>query len=164
MASIAQWRGRFDAAIVIGAIVGGMLVGAIGNAFGLDGVELLTGAEIEQVTGMAEGGVLGLATGTSVWWASRVREGDWHRPILISALAGALAGLAIHSIGGNMLGGSLAALQADLPGARLDFAKLASMMGEVTFNDTVALVTTMIEGAVFVIFLTAGYLSYNARR
>ena len=73
------------------------LVGALGNLLGREGVGLLSGLTLRQVTGRFEGLMIGTATGCAGW---AVFAGWSRLPVLTLGLfSGALAGALIHLSG-----------------------------------------------------------------
>lgn len=108
MAAALTWRGRPDGWVVVGTAVGGLAVGAPGNMLGREGVGLLSGVSIVNVTGPFEGVVLGTAAGFAAWaaLAGRARR----TVIAVCVLAGFGAAALILFSGGTLLAGSLQAL------------------------------------------------------
>lgn len=156
LAGTVAWRGRTDATAIGGAALGGLAVGALGSTLGRDGVSLLTGEDVRQVTGMTEGLLLGAAVGLSGWLVLTRMRSSWARVMAVPAGIGAFAGWLIHIVGGQLLGGSLATLQASLGGTRLGLEQVASLAGEPSFGETANLMTSAIEGAVFVSCVVIG--------
>lgn len=159
-AATMAWRGRIDATLVPGAAAGGLAVGAIGAMLGREGVGLLTGRTLGEVTGPFEGVLLGLATGLVAWLAL---TGTKRRAVIASALAaGAGAGAFVELAGGTLLGGSLWSLQQALSGTQLELGRIGAMLGERDFGAASQMFTATIEGAVFVLAIAAGLIA--ARR
>ncbi|MFO6446776.1 transcriptional regulator [Erythrobacter sp. NE805] len=157
IAAALAWRGRANAAVVAGAMLGGLAVGALGNLLGREGVGLLSGLAIAGVTGPFEGLVLGTASGIA---AQAALSGRRRGAVLGLALAaGALGGALIHLAGGTLLAGSLHALEQGLPGAQLRFDRL----GPQGFTSGVRAFTAVVEGASFVGALAAGLLGLRRR-
>jgi DNA-binding winged helix-turn-helix (wHTH) protein len=165
MAGAMAWhghgRGRGDAVTVIGAALGGLCVGALGNLLGREGVGLLSGLAIGPVTGPFEGVILGTATGLVTWavFAGRGRG----VVIGVAAMAGGLAGALIHLAGGTLLAGSLHALEQGLPGAQLDLERVGALIGTTGFAPFAQGITAVAEAAVFVIAQGAGLLALRRR-
>lgn len=154
-------RGRGDAVTVIGAALGGLCVGALGNLLGREGVGLLSGLAIGPVTGPFEGVILGTATGLVTWavFAGRGRG----VVIGVAAMAGGLAGALIHLAGGTLLAGSLHALEQGLPGAQLSLARVGGLIGTSGFAPFAQGITAVAEAAVFVLAQSAGLLALRRR-
>ncbi len=156
-------RGVANGSIVGGAL-GGLVIGAFAKLLGVDAFELLFGQSPGDITGGAEGIVLGGATGLACWL------GLWRSPSLsarrglgIAAAIGGAAGLAIPLLGGRMMGGSLALLADHFPGSRLDFAQLGRFFGESDFGPVSRTVTGGLEGALFAACIVGGILFVERR-
>ncbi len=161
MAGALAWRGHGDPWIVLGAVLGGLCVGALGNLLGREGVGLLSGLALRQVTGPFEGLMIGTATGCAGW---AVFAGWSRLPVMSFGLfSGALAGAVIHLSGGTLLAGSLYALDQGLPGAQLSLARLASLFAVSGFTPFVQGVTAVVEGAIFVGAMAVGLLAQRPR-
>jgi hypothetical protein len=113
---------------------------------GLDAFTLLFGSAPMSMTGAGEGIALGAAIGAAVWMTQARRR-------RIAVVAGALltgsAGAGATLLGGRLMGGSLAALEAQFPAARLELGHLGALFGETTFGVISQAVTAGLEGALF---------------
>ena len=147
MASACAWRGRIDAVLIAGAMLGGMAVGALGGTMGRDGVGLLTSQSIGAVAGLVEGLIMGGAIGCALWLAW-IRRSGIAAAALFALLVGALGGFAIDLVGGRLLGGSLYALQLGLGDTRLEMEGLGTVLGEKGFGPRTLSVATIVEGAI----------------
>lgn len=131
---------------LLGGACGGMVVGAVVRLAGLDAFALLFGSAPKAMTGAGEGLLLGAAIGAGVWIAQGRRQ-------RIALLAGAgltgCAGVAAALFGGRLMGGSLAALAAQFPGARVRLDPLGALFGEATFGVVSQAATAGVEGALF---------------
>lgn len=134
---------------IVGGASGGMLVGAVAKLIGLDAFELLLGQPLGEITGAAEGLLLGGAVGLGAWFATR---GQAPRPwggISMAALIGGVAGVVIALCGGRLMGGSLGLLASRFPGSRLDLNQVGGVFGEAAFGPVTQCVTAGLEGALF---------------
>ena len=147
-----------------GGAVGGLVVGALVRLIGIDAFDLLFGQSPGNITGGAEGLVLGAAVGLACWLAFR-GEGatPWRRAVTLSAGVGAIAGLLIPLAGGRMMGSSLALLAERFPGSRLDFAQLGRLFGESDFGVVSRTVTGGLEGALFAACIVGGIIVVGRR-
>ncbi|WP_309630176.1 winged helix-turn-helix domain-containing protein [Brevundimonas sp.] len=131
---------------LLGGACGGLVVGAVVRLAGLDAFTLLFGSAPRAMTGAGEGVLLGAAIGAGVW----ITRGRKRR---IAVLAGTLltgfAGASAALLGGRLMGGSLAALAAQFPEARLRFDHLGVLFGEATFGLVSQIATASLEGALF---------------
>jgi DNA-binding winged helix-turn-helix (wHTH) protein len=133
---------------VIGGGLGGLIVGAFGKLLGLDAFNLLLGQTPGEITGAAEGAIVGGAVGLGAWFSVRV-SGSLVRRIAPAALAGAAAGAIIPVLGGCMLGGSLDLLARQFPHSRLQVDQIGALFGESGFGPITQSVTGGVEGALF---------------
>jgi DNA-binding winged helix-turn-helix (wHTH) protein len=131
----------------LGGGVGGLVVGALAKLLGLDAFHLLFGHAPTNMTGAAEGALLGAAVGFGTWLAQR--DGSLVRGLTFAGAAGAAAGVLIPLLGGRLLGGSLASLSQQFPDARFRLDPLAKLLGESEFGPVSAAVTGGIEGVLF---------------
>jgi len=138
---------------VAGGAAGGFLTGALVRLIGLDAFALLFGAAPRDITGGAEGSLLGAAAGLGVWLAHK----GWslRRAAFAGTLTGALAGIAIPLLGGRLLGGSLASLAERFPASRLNLDRLGALVGEPSFGLATRMLTGAAEAALFVGCLVA---------
>ena len=135
---------------VAGGVAGGLLVGAFVKLLGVDAFSLLFGRSPGDITGAAEGAVLGAAVGFGAWMATLgARRLSVRRAVLSAALAGAAGGALIAVAGGRLLGGSLDLLAGAFPGSRLGLEQLGALAGESGFGPVTQAVTAVLEGALF---------------
>ncbi|MDO9367780.1 MAG: winged helix-turn-helix domain-containing protein [Sphingopyxis sp.] len=161
MATALTWRGRADGWMVVGTAISGLAVGALGNLLGREGVGLLSGVFIVNVTGPFEGLVLGTAAGF-VAWTSLV--GCAYRTVIaVCVLAGFGAAALILFSGGTLLAGSLQALEHGLSGTQLNPAKIGIVIGEAGLTRTAIGVTVGAESLIFILSIGAGLLAVRNR-
>lgn len=132
---------------VVGGAAGGMLVGAFGKLLGMDAFALLLGHAPRDMTGAAEGLVLGAGVGLGAWLA--VVRLSIRRAIVAAAACGCGAGLLVTLAGGRLMGGSLDLLARQIPGSRLRLDQIGALVGEAGFGPTTRLVTSALEGLLF---------------
>ena len=163
MASALAWRGRVDGALIPGAMLGGMAVGALGGTLGRDGVGLLTSQSIGAVAGLVEGLIMGGAIGAALWLAWKRRRGIAAGAILALTF-GAFGGLLVDLAGGRLLGGSLYALQLGLGDTRLHLETLGAVFGESGFGPRTQMAATVTEAAILAAAMVcAVMLAFRAR-
>jgi DNA-binding winged helix-turn-helix (wHTH) protein len=140
-------RPRAIAWSIAGGAAGGMMVGAAAKLFGLDAFTLLVGHSPRDITGAAEGALLGAAIGLGAWLAYRARSiGDAAaRAGIVGGIAGTLIGLA----GGRLMLGSLALLARDVPGSRLRLDQIGHLFGESGLGPLTLIVSCGLEAALF---------------
>ena len=133
---------------IVGGAIGGMFVGGIVKLLGLDAFHLLLGQSPGDITGGAEGAILGGAVGFGAWLAS---SGDVspRRGAAYAGLAGAAAGILIPLVGGRLMGGSLDLLARHFPDSRLRLDPVGGLFGESGFGPVTQVVTGALEGMLF---------------
>ncbi len=147
MALASGVRGRTAASLILGGGVGGLVVGAIGRLVGLDVFRVLAGIGIGPVTGLLEGAIIGMATGGGCAIAL-TRRGP--SALLLAALTGAAGGALVSLIGGRLMAGSLALLDASLESSQLQVGRLGALLGDPQFGPVSLIATASLEAAVFV--------------
>ena len=142
--------GRPGPLIIVGGAVGGLVVGAVVKLLGLDAFNLLIGRSPGDITGPAEGVLLGAAVGLGAWMASRfAAPRALRRGASVAALCGGAAGLLIPLLGGRLMGGSLDLLARQFPNSRLRLDQIGALFGESGFGPVSQAVTGSLEGALF---------------
>jgi DNA-binding winged helix-turn-helix (wHTH) protein len=131
---------------IVGGALGGMVVGAVAKLLGLDAFNLLLGRSPGDITGGAEGLMLGASVGLGALLA---RRSSLRRGVAKAALSGGAAGGAIPLLGGRLMGGSLDLLVRGFPGSRLRLDAIGALFGESGFGPVSQAATGMIEGALF---------------
>lgn len=135
-----------------GGALGGMVVGGTARLLGHDAFVLLFGSAPDRFTGAFEGLLLGAAAALA---ARSARHFRMRRGLLLALLTGKIAGLAIILSGGQLLGGSLAALAREFPEARLRLDGIGVLLGEAGFGPLSQMVTTAAEAGLFCLALAA---------
>jgi DNA-binding winged helix-turn-helix (wHTH) protein len=135
---------------IAGGALGGLVVGGIAKLLGLDAFNLLLGRSPGDVTGAAEGALLGGAVGLGAWLAGR-GEGapSLRRGMAAAGLAGAGAGILIPLLGGRLMGGSLDLLARAFPSSHLRLDQIGALFGETGFGPLSQIVTGGLEGGLF---------------
>lgn len=161
IAAALTWRIQADWWMVPGAAIGGVFVGALGNLLGREGVGLLSGVAVLNVTGPFEGVVLGAAAGV----AARAALAGHSREtvIAITVIVGFAAATLIIFSGGTLLAGSLHALEQDIPGTQLSMAKIGMLIGEQGFTRTAQRLTVAVECQVFILAVTTAIFAVRDR-
>lgn len=135
---------------IVGGAIGGLVIGAVVKLLGTDALDLLFGAAPGDVTGAAEGAVLGGAVGLGAWLAWRLPDPDSrYRGVAVAALVAGAAGMLIVGLGGRMMGGSLHLLARSFPNSRLQLDELGALFGESGFGPVTQVVTGGLEAALF---------------
>ena len=134
---------------IAGGAVGGLLVGGIVKLLGLDAFSLLLGKSPGDVTGAAEGALLGGAVGLGAWLGGRGAGARCLQRSATAAFAGGVAGMLIAALGGRLMGGSLASLARSFPDSRLRLDQIGGLLGESGFGPVSAIVTGGLEGMLF---------------
>lgn len=140
---------------ILGAAIGGLLIGSLAKLLGVDAFNLLVGRAPAGITGGKEGAVLGaaLATGAIVGHVLALRReptgrSRWY-PAFGAGLAGAGAGALIPLAGGRLMGGSLDLLAKSFDDSGLQLDSLALLFGEAQFGQATQVALGGIEGLLF---------------
>ena len=134
---------------IVGAVLGGMLIGGSVKLLGVDAFNLLFGQTPAGITGGMEGAALGFAVGLGAHLGGGFDAAPWWRPIAAAAAAGAVVGVLIALSGGHLMGGSLDLLAHSFSDSRLQLDALGRFFGEVRFGRTTQVVLAGIEGLIF---------------
>ena len=103
-----------------------------------------------DITGAAEGLVLGGAVGLGAWMTSRGSKArSVRRSVAIAGFAGGIAGILITLLGGRMMGASLDSLAEAFPASRLDIDPLGRWFGEDHFGLAAQIGFGAVEGLLF---------------
>ena len=144
---------------IIGGACGGTVVGAVVKLLGIDAFNLLFGHSPGDITGAAEGALLGAAIGLGAWLGSRSLPAlSLRRSAAIAGLAGGVTGILITLLGGRLLGGSLDMLARQFPDSRLQLGQIGALFGEDGFGSISRFVTAGAEGALFSAFVVGAML------
>ncbi|HMB90641.1 MAG TPA: winged helix-turn-helix domain-containing protein [Rhodothermales bacterium] len=134
---------------IVGAMLGGMLIGGSVKLLGVDAFNLLFGQTPAGITGGMEGAALGLAVGLGAHLGGGLGTAIWWRPVVAAAAAGAVIGVVIALSGGHLMGGSLNLLAQSFSESRLQLDAFGRYFGEVRFGQTTQVVLAGIEGLIF---------------
>jgi DNA-binding winged helix-turn-helix (wHTH) protein len=135
---------------IAGGAAGGLLIGGVVKLLGLDAFNLLLGRSPGDITGGAEGALLGGAVGVGAWLASRrAGSASLRRSVALAAMVGGASGLVIPLLGGRLMGGSLDLLARGFPDSRLRLDQIGALFGERGFGPVSQVVTGGLEGALF---------------
>ena len=135
---------------IVGGAAGGMIVGGVVRAMGVDAFNLLFGQSPGDITGAPEGAILGGAVGLAAWLTvRRTGRGSLRYGVAVAALCGAAAGLIIPLAGGRMMGGSLELLADQFPASRLRLSPIGALFGETGFGPIAQAFTGALEGLLF---------------
>ncbi|EDL49486.1 transcriptional regulator [Erythrobacter sp. SD-21] len=163
MALTASWRIRSGWALVAGGGAGGVVIGGLGSALAVYGLQALTGATPPPVTGMFEGLALGVAASCALVLALQLDLDRFAAGLLASAVGALVAGLTAFW-GGRFYGSTLVMLEEEFPLSRLDMAGVASLFREDGFYMISQFGTAMLEGAVFASALVIANLRWRVDR
>jgi DNA-binding winged helix-turn-helix (wHTH) protein len=137
-------------ASIVGGALGGLVVGGVVKLLGIDAFNLLLGRSPGDVTGAAEGALLGGAVGLGAWLGRRGAPPlSLRRSAALAGLAGGGAGILIPLLGGRLMGGSLDLLARSFPHSRLRLDQIGGLFGEHGFGPISQIVTGGLEGALF---------------
>lgn len=134
----------------VGGAFGGMMIGAVVNLVGADAFSLLLGQGPGEITGAAEGALLGGAIGFGAWLGPKIAgPSSPAHAVAAAGLAGGAAGALIPLLGGRLMGGSLQQLAQGFPDSRLGIDRMGAFFGETSFGLASQIITGGLEGALF---------------
>ena len=135
---------------IAGGALGGLITGGVVKLLSLDAFTLLVGHSPGDITGPFEGTLIGAAVGFGVWLSGRSGSLDRvRRSVAATAVTAGATGAAIVFLGGRLLGGSLALIEASFPASRLRLDRIGAIFGESNFGSVSQTVTGALEGALF---------------
>jgi len=150
---------------VIGAALGGTIVGGFVNILGVDTLWALLGQNLSGITGALEGFALGggTALGTIVVKQQISNHKPWQR-ILGAAIGAMSMALFLTLIRGNLFSGSIDIIAHAFANSQIKLEPLASIFGEADFGKISRIILGAIEGLLFGSFLVAGMEIAGKRR
>jgi DNA-binding winged helix-turn-helix (wHTH) protein len=134
---------------IVGAALGGMLIGGSVKLLGVDAFNLLFGRTPAGITGGMEGAALGLAIGLGAQLGGGFTATTRWRPVAAAAATGSVVGVLIALSGGHLMGGSLDLLARSFSESRLQLDTFGRYFGEVRFGQTTQVILAGIEGFLF---------------
>ena len=142
--------------IMVGAALGGALIGGVADVLGLDAFNLLFGRSVHGITGALEGGLLGAALAGGAWLGGGIRAQPRWRPLLGASMAATLVGVLIPLAGGHLFAGSLNSLADAFAGSRLQLEALGGLFGDAQLGPTTQAVLGGIEVLLFAVCVVSG--------
>ncbi|MDE2996585.1 MAG: winged helix-turn-helix domain-containing protein [Bacteroidota bacterium] len=142
---------------IVGAMLGGLMIGALAKMLGLDAFNLLFGAAPSGMTGGMEGAILGAALALGIYIGDR-RFSAWSiarnwSPRLRNAVTGgffcAVAGALIPLLGGHLMGGSLQLVAESFDGSRIEMTSFAPLFGQMSLGMVSEMIMAGMEGLFF---------------
>lgn len=133
---------------VLGGAIGGFVTGGAAKLVGLDAFALLLGGSPRDMTGGAEGLILGAAVGLATWLARR-HALMLRRSAALGGIVAGVAGVAISLAGGTFLGGSLVFLLGRFPQSQFRLDAIGALFGESSFGPVSRAATSGIECLLF---------------
>ena len=135
---------------IIGAAIGGAVIGGIGHWLGVSVFQALFGRELVGITGALEGSTIGGALALGVMLADALVPHcrAWHR-VVGAALLSMLIAVTLSLVGGTLLSSSLASVGRAFADSQLRMDSLAAMFGEVHFGQLTQMSMSAMEGLIF---------------
>lgn len=153
---------------ILGAAMGGGMVGASFNLFSSDTLQTLFGRQPAGLTGGLEGALIGagVALGPVVTFYLARRPGQWRSLLYIvfGALGGMIASIVLTVMGGNMFTASLETLRQSFDASQIRLETIATIFGEGEFGRTTQVALGALEGLLFGGGVTAGIEIFTRSR
>ena len=134
---------------VIGAALGGLVIGSLAKILSVDALNLLFGAAPEGVTGGLEGLILGAAVAFGTLLGGGLNAERSLRPVVAAATCGGVAGVLISIGGGHLMSGSLKLLTESFVNSQLRLDSFGRFFGEMHFGFITQRVLAGVEGFLF---------------
>jgi hypothetical protein len=142
---------------IVGATVGGMLIGGLAHLIGVDTFLALFGQRLKGVAGAYEGGLigLGLSVGRHIGLHWRISK-RWliH---LLAAVGAMLAAILLTLIQGNLFSASIETIAHSFAQSQIKLETLSVLFGEAHFGEVSRLILGALEGFLFGCLLSLGY-------
>jgi Novel STAND NTPase 1 len=142
---------------ILGAAVGGMLIGGVAHLIGVDTFLALFGQRLQGVAGAYEGGVIGLGLSIGRHIGLRLEKDSGWFTHLLSALGAMLAAVLLTLIQGNLFSASIETIAHCFAQSQIRLETVSVLFGEVHFGQISRLILAAVEGFVFGGFLSLGY-------
>ena len=158
MAVASFLRPGHKAWIIMGAALGGMLVGAVADLLGLDAFTLLFGRSLAGITGAAEGALLGAALAAGSTWGGGADATARWRPLVGAGLVAGAVGILIPLAGGHLFAGSLNNLAQAFADSRVQVQALGALFGDTRFGTFTQAMLGGLEAMLFAVFVVGGHV------
>ena len=141
---------RYRSLSILGAILGGLVVGSTAKMLGVDAFNLLLGRAPAGITGGLEGAALGAAVAVGAVLGSKLDTVPerWREPVG-AGMTGMITGLLIPLFGGHLMGGSLKLLADSFQESQLRLDTFAALFGGVPFGPLTEATLAGLEGLIF---------------
>lgn len=142
---------------IVGAALGGAVIGAFMNILGVDILKALFGHHLTGLTGAFEGALIGVGIATGILFVpqSKGKSAKW-KNILGASLGAMTSAIFLTLIGGNLFSGSLDLIARSFADSQLQFDTLATFFGESQFGRLSRVALGGIEGLLFGGFMAGG--------
>ena len=147
------WRPKQPLWLVLSGALGGLFVGGFVSVLLTEVLSLFFGRSPGQITGAAEGLLLGLAAALAYLL---LNQQPVYKRVIKALLSGALAGLVVSISGGVLLAGSLVQLAAEFPEAALAKLMVPAQLIRPAYGNWPVILMTMLEAGLFTAGLTLG--------
>jgi len=142
---------------ILGATLGGVLIGGLGHLIGVDTFLALFGQRLQGVAGAYEGGVIGLGLSVGRHFSLRQGEGIVWFTHLLAAVGAMLAAVLLTLIQGNLFSASIETIAHSFSQSQIKMETLSVLFGEAHFGQVSRLILAAVEGFLFGGFLSLGY-------
>ena len=142
---------------ILGATLGGMLIGGLAHLIGVDTFLALFGQRLPGVAGAYEGGVIGLGLSVGRYFGlTRENSAGWFTHLL-PAIGAMLAAVLLTLIQGNLFSASIEAIAHSFAQSQIRLETLSVLFGEAHFGQVSRLILGAVEGFLFGGLLSLGY-------
>jgi DNA-binding winged helix-turn-helix (wHTH) protein len=142
---------------IIGATLGGMLIGGLVHLIGVDTFLALFGQRLPKVAGAYEGGLIGLGLSVGRHFGLHRITGNRWLTHLLAALGAMLAAILLTLIQSNLFSASIETIAHSFSQSQIKLETLSILFGEAHFGQVSRLILGAVEGFLFGGFLSMGY-------
>ncbi len=141
---------------VIGAVLGGALIGGILHVIGVDTFQALFGQQLSEIAGAYEGAIIGLGLSLGYLAGGVTNHKRMLMRIAMAALGTMLAAILLTLIKGNLFSASIETIARSFVNSQINLQPLAKMFGESHYGQLSRLILGAAEGLLFGSGLTFG--------
>jgi hypothetical protein len=142
---------------ILGATLGGMLIGGLAHLIGVDTFLALFGQRLQGVAGAYEGSVIGLGLSIGRYMALSRRNNSGWVTHLLPAFGAMLAAVLLTLIQGNLFSASIETIAQSFAQSQIRLETLSGFFGETHFGQVSRMILGAIEGFLFGGLLSLGY-------
>ncbi|NOQ97847.1 MAG: hypothetical protein GQ561_06750 [Calditrichae bacterium] len=134
---------------VVGAMLGGALIGGFLHLVGVDTFFALFGQDLQGIAGAYEGALVGLGMSFGASLGDMKKKNPMRLKVLLAASGAMLAAIILTLIEGNLFSASIESIARSFSNSQLKLEPLAELFGEAHFGRLSRLILGAFEGFLF---------------